>query len=205
MKYYEFRKALKKMAVFNLTDIYKIEPGFDARRLYEWQEKDYITKIINGHYIFTDLEINENILYEISNKIYRHSYISLESALNYYDLIPEQPYMILSVSTRKTAAFNTQIGNFSYRKILKEYFFGYNIEKIGKICWKIACPEKAVLDYLYFHSDIKTRQDTIGIRINPVVFNDIINVDVLNSFIDVIGNKRAKRCISYLIEEMKNA
>ncbi len=205
MKYIEFRKALKRIAVFNLIEIRKIEPNFDARRLYEWQEKGYITKIINGHYIFTESELNENMLYEIANKIYRHSYVSLESALSYYGLIPEQPYMILSVSTRKTATFNTPIGNFNYRRILKKYFFGYNIEHTEGICWKIASAEKALVDYFYFNSDIKTKQDIVGIRINPEVFYELIKMDTLNSFINMINNKRVSRCVHSLMEVMNNA
>ncbi len=205
MRYIEFREALKKFLVFNLKEIYKIESNFDARRLYEWQEKGYIIKIINGYYIFNNDELSENMLYEIANRIYRHSYVSLESALNYYGLIPEQTYMILSVSTRKTTKFNTQIGNFSYRKISKQCFFGYGIERIGEICWKIASPEKALVDYLYFNSDIKTKKDIMGIRINPDIFNDLININTLNIFINVIKNKRVGKCINYLVEEMSNA
>ncbi len=205
MKYIEFRNNLQKMLVFNLTEIHKIEPNFDSRRLYEWQNKGYIIKIHNGYYIFSDLELNENLLYEIANKIYRHSYISLETALNYYDLIPDQSYSILSVSTRKTVTFKTQIGNFYYRKILENYFFGYNIEKNGNIYWKIASPEKTLIDYFYFHSDVKDREDIIGIRINSDVFKNLINIDILRNYTKIITNQRVGRCVDYLIEEMNNA
>ncbi len=204
MKYIEFRKNLQKMLVFNLSEIYKIDPHFDLRRLYEWQRKRYITKIHNGYYIFSDIELNENLLYKIANIIYKHSYVSLETALNYYDLIPEQPYMILSVSTRKTRTFKTQIGNFYYRKIANKYFFGYRIEKIENTYWKMASPEKALVDYFYLTSYIVTKEDIISARINSEVFENIINVKVLKIYAKLTDNQRVKKCIDYLIEEMTN-
>jgi len=205
MKYIDFRKKLKEMLVFNTKEIHKIESDFDSRRLYEWQNKKHIIKIHNGYYIFSDIKLNENRLYEIANKIYGHSYISLETALSYYGLIPEQSYVILSISTRKTVKFKTQIGNFYYRKMLKSHFFGYNIEKIGNISWKIASPEKSLIDYFYFNSDIKIREDIIGIRINSDVFKNLINIDILRKYTEMITNQRVSRCVEYLIEEMNNA
>ena len=84
MQYLELEKSFKDFTVFSLTDIKRIHAGFHRRRLNEWQEKGYIKKIIKGYYISSDLEISENILFEIANRIYRPSYISLETALSYY-------------------------------------------------------------------------------------------------------------------------
>jgi len=90
-------------------------------------KKGYIKKIIKGYYIFSDSELNDNVLFEIANRIYVPSYISYEMALSYYNLIPESVYDITSVSTRRTYNFNTLIASFSYRTIKPCLFFGYNI------------------------------------------------------------------------------
>ncbi len=205
MRYIQLKNSIKKSFIFNLSDINKIDPKFSKRRLFEWQEKGYIKKIINGYYIFTDIELNEKMFFQIANKIYKHSYISLETALHYYNLIPEQPYMILSVSTRKTKKFLTDVGHFSYKKISKKYFLGYNINNYNGVYYKIANVEKSLIDYFYFKYNIQTKDDILSLRINKEVFNEIVNMDLLYNLLNIVQNKRVEKCINNLIEVMKNA
>ncbi|MCK5567627.1 MAG: hypothetical protein KAI62_06925, partial [Actinomycetia bacterium] len=84
MKYIELRKKLKDITVFSIKDIEKsADKRFHRRRLNEWQDKDYIKKIIKGYYIFSDIKTDDDVMYKIANKIYDPSYISLETALSY--------------------------------------------------------------------------------------------------------------------------
>ena len=129
MQYLELKESLKGFTIFSLTDIKKLNGNFHRRRLNEWQDKDYIKKVSKGFYIFSSLELNENVLFEIANRIYTPSYISLEMALSYYHLIPESVYGITSVSTRRTYKFKTSIAEFNYRTINPQLFFGYDIVK----------------------------------------------------------------------------
>jgi len=92
----------------------KAYPAFDSRRLNEWQKKGYVTKLINGHYIFNSIEIDETVLFQIANLLARPSYISLELALSYYHFIPEQSFSIISVTTLKTNHYETPKGSFLY-------------------------------------------------------------------------------------------
>ncbi|MCK4418271.1 hypothetical protein KAV79_00495, partial [Candidatus Aerophobetes bacterium] len=127
MQYVELKEALKDFTIFSLNDIKRIDRSFFRTRLNEWQGKEYIKKVIKGYYIFSDLELNENALFEIANKIYKPSYISFETALSFYHLIPESVYGITSASTRRTYKFKTQMAEFSYRTIKPELFFGYEL------------------------------------------------------------------------------
>jgi len=86
----------------------------------------------------------------IANKIYEPSYISLETALSYYSLLPEVVYSITSVTTKKTNLIIFNQKQFSFQKIKKQAFTGYQLTKIGDEKVLIAEPEKAVVDYLYF-------------------------------------------------------
>ncbi|MBU1121299.1 MAG: hypothetical protein ABIH71_01805 [Candidatus Omnitrophota bacterium] len=166
MNYLKFKKCLAEFTVFSLRDIRNIDPNFYRRRLNEWQDKGYIIKIVKGYYVFSDLEVNENILFSIANKIYNPSYISLEMALAYYRLIPESVYNITSVSTRKTYRFKTKVAEFSFRSISPRLFFGYQIIKYAKGSFNIARAEKALLDYLYLNKHILTKDDFVSLRIN---------------------------------------
>src|SRR3989338_3756269 len=100
MRYLDLKQKLKDFTLFSLEHIRKFEKSFDRRRLTEWQKKNYIKKIIKGYYIFSDVDINQNVLFLIANKIYKPSYVSFESALSFYKLIPESIYAVTSANSR---------------------------------------------------------------------------------------------------------
>ena len=205
MQYVRFKQALKDFTLFSLRDIKRIDNVFHRRRLNEWQDKGYIKKLLTGYYIFSDLEVNENILFEIANRIYNPSYISLETALSYYGLIPESVYGITSVSTRRTYKFKTRIAEFSYRTVSPRLFFGYEIVKYDRKCFKIACIEKALLDYFYINPGIRNKSDFSSLRINKNVLFKKINRKKFNTMLKRIAKKRLQKRMRIFWEAMKNA
>jgi hypothetical protein len=96
-----------------------------------------------GLYIFADKKVDK---VEIARYLYSPCYISLEYALNLYGLIPDVPFAMTMVTPKITRKFNTVFGQFIYRKIKKEAFFGFDEETL------IAEKEKALVDYLYLNS-----------------------------------------------------
>jgi len=182
MQYNLFRSSLKDFTIFSLNDIKQVDPRFHRRRLNEWQIKGYIKKVIKGYYIFSDLEFNENILFEIANKIYSPSYVSFEMALSYYDLIPESVYGITSASTRRTYNFKTSIAEFNYRTIKPQLHFGYEIIRYNDKPFKIASLEKAILDFFYINTHLKTYSDFESIRFNKDIFLQKIKKRKLSAF-----------------------
>ena len=205
MKYIQLKESLKDFTVFSLTDIRKIESNFHRRRLNEWQEKKFIRKVIKGYYIFSDLKLTENILFEIANKIYSPSYISFEMALSYYSLIPESVYGVISAATRRTYRFKTSIAEFTYRTIKPRLFFGYNLVKYDNKYFKIASIEKAVLDYFYINPHIKNKHDFVNLRINKDVFFEQINMEKLHTFTQKFGQRTLTKRINLFLEFIKNA
>lgn len=86
----------------------------------------------------------------LANNLYYPSYVSLETALSYYGLIPEAIYSIISVTPKPTREFDIQGRAFIYHKIKKSAYASFVTKKIGKDFVYLATPEKAVLDFLYF-------------------------------------------------------
>lgn len=204
MKYIELRKALKDFTIFSLNDIRKIDKNFHRRRLNEWQEKGYIKKVIDKYYIFTDIELNENVLFEIANRIYNPSYISLEMALSYYNLIPEAVYTITSISTRRTYSFDTPIGNFEYRTVKADYYFGYKFIDYDDRRYKIGIPEKVILDYFYLNPAVKSAVDFKALRIDKDIFFERIDETLLLEFLERFKQKALKKRINTLFKFMEN-
>lgn len=206
MKFIDFKEMLKPYTIFTINEIRKIDNGFHRRRLTEWQQKKYIKKIIKGHYIFSDIQLNEQILFEIANRIYLPSYISLKMALSYHHLTPETIYQITSVSPRKTITFPTQIGEFSYRTIKPSLFFGYDLIRYNnQKFFKLASLEKAILDYLYLSPQLKTKDDFQSLRLNSEIFWEKINSEKLFNYTRKFKLKRLNKTVNSFMEFMKNA
>jgi len=193
MQYLEFQQALNNFTVFSLADIRQAEPGFHRRRLNEWQEKGYIKKVVKGHYVFSSLELDERVLFEIANRIYAPSYVSFEMALSYYGLIPESVFGITSASTRKTSRFSTTLGEFLYRTIQPRLFFGFEIRRHGRKTFKIAQPEKAFLDLLYIKTELREAPDFAGMRVDGKAFLKLMDRRKMNRYLALFGQKSLQR------------
>jgi predicted transcriptional regulator of viral defense system len=205
MQYLELRQQLKNFLIFSLDDIKKVDSAFYRRRLNEWQDKGYIKKVIKEYYIFSDLEINEAVLFIIANRIFDPSYISLEMALSYHGLIPESVYGITSVSSRKTYAFNSQLAKFNYRKIKPELMFGYQLMKYQNHSFKMAEIEKAILDFFYVNSKIKTEREFEELRINRDTFQELADIEKLKNYLVQFKNKALERRINKFIKFINHA
>lgn len=193
MQFIELKQQLKDFIVFSLQDIRKIEANFDLRRLSEWQNKKYIKMIRRGYYIFSDLEINEQVLFLLANKIYTPSYVSLEMAFSYYNLIPESVFGITSVSSNKTNHFKTSLAEFTYRHLKPEFLFGYKLVAYQNRSFKIAEIEKAMLDYFYLNPYLKDYADFKELRFNADEFNKLADKNKMQKYLTAFKNKSLKK------------
>ena len=104
-------------------------------------------KLRNNFYMIRDSRPDYSY---IANKMYQPSYVSLETALSHYKIIPEVVYGTTSITTKAPREFRTPIGNFTYQHIKTEFFTGYRLQEIDRYRVLFAEPEKALADYLYF-------------------------------------------------------
>lgn len=189
MNIVDFQKQFARYAIFSLHDIKKLIPDFQRIQIDRWEKKGYLRKIKQGFYALTDQELKTSFLFLTANKIYSPSYISLEQALKFYGLIPEEVFQITSVSTKKTMKFETSVGNFSYHHLKASLFWGYELREIDKQKVLMATAEKAILDYLYLHVNLKTADDFLGMRINADSFHKQINLKKFHTFLKTFGSK----------------
>jgi len=205
MQYIDFKNKLKEFTVFSLNDIRKIEADFDLRRLNEWAGKNYIKYIRRGYYIFSDLEINEQVLFLIANTIYKPSYVSLEMAFSLYNLIPETVYGITSVTSRKTNHFKTDAGSFIYKHIKSELMFGCELREYKNHRYRVAEIEKALLDYLYLNPHIEDTKDFEGLRFNVSEFKMRADMNKLQKYLEAIHSKALSARVNKFISYMEHA
>jgi len=154
MKWAEFLKKIGDLSVVE-TEILLAgvaDPRPIKVQISRWQKSGKLIQLKRGIYLLSEpyrkQQINELYLASILN---RPSYISLEKALEYYDMIPEAVKVYTSVTTKRPCKFISEIGIFSYRHLKKSLFWGYSSKKVDKQTVFIALPEKALLDFFYLN------------------------------------------------------
>lgn len=126
--------------------LFEVSAGAARKFIHSYAAKGLFIKLRNGLY---SLKKNQPSPYVIANKLYQPSYISLETALSFHQLIPEAVYSLTSVTTKATREFEALNQLFSYTRFKKSAFRGYQLVTRGEDRFLIAEPEKAVADYLY--------------------------------------------------------
>ena len=189
MIFLEFKNQFGKYPVFSVDEIKKFYPKWNNMNMTNWLKKNYIIKLRNKHYCFADKNIDELFLFYIANKLYKPSYISLETALSYYGIIPEISFTIFSVSTLKTTGFKNKLAYFRYSNIKEDCFFGYKFIRTDNFTVKIADIEKSLLDLLYLRKNIKTKNDILSLRFNGEVLKNNVNKKKITDYASLFNSK----------------
>ena len=94
----------------------------------------------------------------IANHLYPCSYVSMQTALREYGLIPEKVYAIKSTSMGRSKNITTEMGEFIYTRCNPEYYpIGVNIKNCNDYSYMIASPEKALCDLVISTSGLNLR------------------------------------------------
>lgn len=108
-----------------------------------------VSPAISGKLLSTEL---------IANHIYGPSYVSMESALRYWGLIPESVYTVKSMTTKRSRRFDNSIALFDYTYCNEMYFpIGVRQEEKDGYTFMIASPEKALCDLITATPNVRPR------------------------------------------------
>lgn len=201
MRFREFESRIRALPTFNLNDVRKLDPVFHRQQLNYWQNQGYIKPLAGGYYILADRAMDEMVLFMAANKIYEPSYVSLESALAYYEVIPETVLGVTSISSRKTKQYDSTWGVFSYRSVKPQTMIGYQvIENTPGIKFKIAYLEKALLDYLYLNSKIQSMADFEGLRWNRNQLHDLLDHSMFTRYVKLFDKRALENRVTQFLE-----
>ena len=166
-----------KYYIFSLGDLLSFYPDQKMpalkKLLYTWKKNGWICSLKKGLYELTypgDFGIPDM---HIANKLYGPSYVSLETALSKFSIIPEVSMAVTSVTTKPTRRFKNKHGLFLYRTIRRQAFCGYYVERQGSFDILIAEPEKALVDYLYFKTYRKQKFDLKEERLDKAAISKL--------------------------------
>lgn len=144
----------------------------------------------------------------LANHIFGPSYLSMESALAYYGLIPEKVFSVTSMTTKASRKFQTSIGLYTYTNLpLPFYAFGLATVSLSKDQQAIiAIPEKALCDKIATTAGISLRSQSAA---RDYVFEnlrmeeeDLAKFD-LNAMLSWLENAPKRESLEMLIKMIK--
>ena len=119
-----------------------------------------LTAVKNGLYVSgPKMKLVRPEPFLVANHLRGPSYVSMETALSYWGLIPERVYEVSSVTTKSSRAYKTPLGAFTYmHSPLPYYAFGIkSVSLTQRQVALIASPEKAVCDKIIQTSGVLLR------------------------------------------------
>lgn len=208
MKFSEFKRLVRDYPVISTQELLPFAKNKQVflNQISGWKQRGLLLSLKKGLYVLNEQDRKLTPSREfIANQLVFPSYVSLEYALGYYNLIPERVYQVTSVTSKKTTEFENAFGTFTYHSLKRELFFGYNgVEDENGLQVLIAVKEKALLDYLYLKTnlpDARSARDflTESLRIEGL---DQLDEKRLSEFAQRFQSSKVQSFVSNILQEV---
>lgn len=177
-------------------------------KISELEKSGTLIRLKKGMYIVSPEKSGKLLSLElIANHLYGPSYVSMESALRYYGLIPESVFTLQSVTTKHSRDFKNSLGKFEYTQCSKKYYsIGIRQEVKEDTAFLIASPEKALCDLIINTPNLNLRyQKEISIYLEENLRFDmdaLYQMDI-NIFEQCVQHGKKKNTITNIIKLIK--
>ncbi len=177
-----------------------VDPNDVRRQLSRWVSTGKLKQLRRG--LYTLAPPYQKIFphpFVIANFLMAGSYVSMQSALAHYGLIPEYVAQTWSVTTGRPSQWD---GNFCFQHIAPHLFFGYQRVDLtqGQSAF-VATPEKAILDLVH----ITPRADTIDYLRQLRLQNlERLDMDRLNELAQRTGKPKWLRVAELVTKLMRD-
>lgn len=201
------------MELTRLLDIVGNEPVFETglllagavnptdvrRQLSRWTKAGRLYQLRRGLYALAPpFQKVKPHPFVVANRMMRSSYVSLQSALGYYGLIPDIVPVTTSVTTGRPNRWDTPLGVYSFRHIKTEYFSGYRLIDLGGNQQAfVATPEKALLDLVHLQPGGDTPEYLQELRLQSL---DELDLERLQFQADQASSPKLKRAAAAVAE-----
>ncbi len=211
----EFRKIAKAYENAPLSRHLVMDILTDYKRpndkISELMKEGELIAVRRGLYVpgpEADLSLPEPFL--IANHLRGPSYVSLETALSYWNLIPERVYEVSSVTIKTSKKYKTPVGRFSYQHLPSPYYsFGIkSLQLSEKQHVLIASPEKALCDKVVLTSGITLRsiKQTRDFLLEDLRMDDEIlrtlDVSLIQSWADDAPKQNSIKMLAKTLQEL---
>ncbi|MCO5258596.1 MAG: hypothetical protein M9916_00435 [Crocinitomicaceae bacterium] len=162
-------------------------------KISELIKEGQLVALRRGLYIPGDImDLQAPGLFVIANHLRGPSYVSLESALSHWGMIPERVREISSITLKATKTYTTPIGRFSYRYVAAPYY-SFGLERLmitSRQVAMIASREKALCDKIIFTPGVhlRSKSQTLDFLIEDMRIDEHylsnLNTSMIQSWIE---------------------
>jgi predicted transcriptional regulator of viral defense system len=138
----------------------------------------------------------------VANALLPGSYVSLQSALAYYGLIPEYVVRTLSLTTLRPARWSNALGEFHFQHLAPHLYFGYaqTTALPGQEVF-LASPEKALLDLVHLTPNGDDPAYLAGLRLQNL---ERLDLERLGALADRAGKPKWLRAVTHISNLLEN-
>lgn len=201
MNVQELAELVQDEPVFssNLLKVAGIKTSQIELQLVRWVKSGCLLKLRRGVYVlgkpYRKIEPHPFLL---ANRLQRNSYVSFQSVLAYYDLIPEHVPVVTSATIGRPETVNTPLGSFIFRHLKPSMFSGYRqVEIADRQQAVIATPEKALVDLLYATSGSDSDGYIEELRLQNM---ESLSVDNLKKQAEASGSWKVRRAVNNILK-----
>ena len=178
-----------------------VDPVHVRRQLGRWVKAGKVYQLRRGLYALAPpFQQTNPHPFLIANQLVRPSYVSLQSALGYYGLIPEYVPVTTCVTSDRPQELSTPLGEYQFRRIRKERFFAFSLDDLGdEQSAYVAEPEKALLDLVYLRPGGEELSYLLGLRLQNL---EVINRFRLGEIAQQFSSPKILRAVANIIQIM---
>jgi predicted transcriptional regulator of viral defense system len=205
MRYPDFKNQVRRYPVItgSLLSLLGEDERILRNQLSRWNKQGLIVQLKRGLYLLNRYDrATQPSRFFLANQMVFPSYVSLESALAFYHLIPEAVYQVTSVTTAKPVQYSTPEGTYTFRHLQRFLFFGFGtIRDERGFNVMIAEPEKALLDFIYLNlAQFSTSDRRVFTESYRFAGHEVLRPERLTEYATRFGSKKLQRVVQLFIE-----
>ncbi len=186
-------------SVLKAGPVSKLDLG---KQLSRWVKSGSLIQVRRGLYVFSDEHGQAHPHpFVLANQMKRGSYVSLQSALAYYQLIPEYVAQVTSITTGRPETVSNPLGDYIFKHVKKALFFGFQTKEMAKgQSAFIARPEKALLDLVYLTAKIDLPKYLQELRLQNT---EILKEENMWGFADKSGSPKLRQAVPLILSHLE--
>ncbi len=176
-----------------------VEPKNVRRQLSRWTKAGRLYQLRRGLYALAPpFQKVKPHPFVIANHMVRGSYVSNQSALAHYGLIPEYVPVVTSVTTVRPGSWDTPLGRCEFRHIKTSLLHGYQLMDLGQGQQAfLATSEKALLDLVYLQPGGDSPGYLRTLRLQNL---DQLDLNHLQRQADLTHSPKLRRAAAFITE-----
>jgi len=209
MKFKELLSIVEDEPIFATSLLLSgnVDPVDVRRQLSRWAANGRVNRLRRGLYaLAAPYRKVKAHPFVVANRMVRPSYVSLQSALGFFGLIPESVPVTTSITTGRPGEFSTPLGIFVFRHVRTPLFHhvrtplfqGFREVEMGdRQPAFVATPEKALLDLLYLEKSSDSEAYLGELRLE---MDDGLDLDEFERLSRSFRSPKVRRAVTGVIQ-----